>query len=69
MWRGLLKLTWLEIKIFLREPLGALGTVLIPVVVFVGARAAGWRTPADCRGARRHRAIAPRRPAGVRRRS
>ena len=36
MWRGLFKLTWLETKIFLREPLGALGTVLIPVVIFVG---------------------------------
>jgi len=36
MWRGLLELTWLEIKIFLREPLGALGTVVIPVVIFVG---------------------------------
>src|SRR5882672_5430498 len=36
MWRGLLKLTWLEIKIFLREPLGAAGTILIPVVIFVG---------------------------------
>jgi ABC-2 type transport system permease protein len=36
MWRGLGKLTWLEIKIFLREPLGALGTILIPVAVFVG---------------------------------
>ena len=36
MWRGLWKLTWLETKIFLREPLGALGTILIPVVIFVG---------------------------------
>jgi ABC-2 type transport system permease protein len=36
MWRGLFKLTWLEIKIFLREPLGALGTVLIPVAIFLG---------------------------------
>jgi ABC-2 type transport system permease protein len=36
MWRGLWKLTWLEIKIFLREPLGAMGTILIPVVIFVG---------------------------------
>jgi ABC-2 type transport system permease protein len=36
MWRGLWKLTWLEIKIFLREPLGALGTILIPVLLFVG---------------------------------
>ncbi len=35
MLRGLLNLTWLEIKIFMREPLGALGTILIPVVVFV----------------------------------
>lgn len=36
MWRGLFKLTWLETKIFIREPLGALGTILIPVVIFVG---------------------------------
>ncbi len=33
--RGLLQLTWLEIKIFLREPLGAIGTLLMPVVLFV----------------------------------
>lgn len=33
--RGLLRLTWIEIKIFLREPLGALGTVVVPVLVFV----------------------------------
>jgi hypothetical protein len=26
---GLWKLTWLEIKIFLREPMGALGTILL----------------------------------------
>ena len=32
--RGLWQLTWLETKIFLREPLGAIGT-LIPVLVFV----------------------------------
>src|SRR4051794_21283473 len=36
MWRGLWKLTWLETKIFLREPLGALGTGLVPVAIFVG---------------------------------
>jgi len=36
MWRGLWKLTWLEIKIFMREPLGALGTILIPVALFLG---------------------------------
>ena len=33
--RALLKLTWLEIKIFVREPLGVLGTVGIPVLVFL----------------------------------
>jgi len=49
MLRGLWQLTWLEIKIFMREPLGALGTVVIPVVIFVGlGRLAGgsrMRTP------------------------
>ena len=35
MFRGLWKLTWLEIKIFLREPLGAFGSILFPVLVFV----------------------------------
>jgi ABC-2 type transport system permease protein len=35
MLRGLWKLSWLEIKIFMREPLGAFGTVGIPVLVFV----------------------------------
>src|SRR4051794_2543028 len=35
MLRGLWKLTWLEIKIFLREPLGAFGSILLPVLVFV----------------------------------
>ena len=35
MLRGLLKLTWLEIKIFAREPLGLVGSLLIPVLVFV----------------------------------
>ena len=35
MLRGLLQLTWIEIKVFFREPLGALGTVLMPVLVFV----------------------------------
>jgi ABC-2 type transport system permease protein len=33
--RGLLKLTWLEIKIFVREPLGVFGSVGIPVLVFI----------------------------------
>jgi ABC-2 type transport system permease protein len=44
MLRGLWKLTWLETKIFMREPLGALGTILIPVAIFVGfGRLAGGR--------------------------
>jgi ABC-2 type transport system permease protein len=37
MLHGLLKLTWIELKIFLREPLGAFGTIVIPVLVFVVA--------------------------------
>jgi ABC-2 type transport system permease protein len=32
---ALLKLTWLEIKIFVREPMGVIGTIGIPVVVFL----------------------------------
>jgi len=35
MFRGLIQLTWLEMKIFLREPLGAVGTVAFPVLAFV----------------------------------
>ena len=35
MLRGLWRLTWIELKIFLREPLGAIGTIVIPVVVFI----------------------------------
>jgi ABC-2 type transport system permease protein len=46
MMRGLWKLTWIEIKIFMREPLGALGTIGIPVVVFlVVGRVVGRRAP------------------------
>jgi ABC-2 type transport system permease protein len=33
--RGLLRLTWLETKIFVREPLGFVSSVLIPVVIFL----------------------------------
>ncbi len=33
--RGLWNLTWLEIKIFAREPLGFIGTIIIPVIMFV----------------------------------
>jgi ABC-2 type transport system permease protein len=35
MLRGLLTLTWIEIKIFVREPLGVIGTVGIPVLIFI----------------------------------
>ena len=35
MLRGLWTLTWLEIKIFVREPLGLIGTLGAPVLVFV----------------------------------
>ena len=35
MLRGLWNLTWLEIKIFLREPLGALTTIGIPTLLFI----------------------------------
>jgi ABC-2 type transport system permease protein len=51
MLRGLWKLTWLEIKIFLREPLGGIGSILFPVVVFlVVSRLAGGRlTPGSLR--------------------
>jgi ABC-2 type transport system permease protein len=46
MLRGLWKLTWIEIKIFLREPLGALGTIGIPVLVFlVVGRVVGHKLP------------------------
>jgi ABC-2 type transport system permease protein len=35
MLRGLWTLTWLETKIFVREPLGVIGTVGFPVLIFV----------------------------------
>ena len=55
MLRGLWKLTWLEIKIFLREPLGVIGTLGIPVVVFVLlGRSAGQRR---CRARGRRRVV------------
>jgi ABC-2 type transport system permease protein len=46
MLRGLWKLTWVEIKIFLREPMGAIGNIVIPVLVFiVTGRILGRRIP------------------------
>ena len=35
MLRGLFKLTWVELKIFVREPLGLFATVGVPVIVFL----------------------------------
>jgi ABC-2 type transport system permease protein len=32
---GLLRLSWLEIKIFVREPMGLVATVLVPVLMFI----------------------------------
>jgi ABC-2 type transport system permease protein len=46
MLRGLFRLTWLEIKIFLREPMGSIGSVVIPVIIFIGlGRTLGARLP------------------------
>lgn len=51
--RGLWKLTWLEIKIFLREPLGAFGSIFFPVLVFIaGGRWLGGLRPAHAPDAR-----------------
>jgi ABC-2 type transport system permease protein len=41
MLRGLGKLTWIEIKIFLREPMGAIGTIVIPSLIFLGLERVG----------------------------
>ena len=41
--RGLLALTWLEIKIFVREPLGVFGSVFVPVFMFVIISRTGYR--------------------------
>src|SRR6266498_263070 len=47
MLRGLWELTWLETKIFVREPLGVFGTVGIPVLTFIlMGRLFGGRPPA-----------------------
>ena len=54
MMRGLFQLAWLEIKIFLREPLGAIGTLIVPVAMFLVIGRAMNRGSA-----------APRTPGGV----
>src|SRR5215207_1647293 len=35
MLKGLLKLSWIETKIFVREPLGVIGSLAMPVVLFL----------------------------------
>lgn len=43
---GLWRLTWLEIKIFVREPLGVIGTVGVPVLIFLVLGRIAARDPA-----------------------
>jgi|SRR5271165_5568924 len=48
MLRGLWKLTCIEIKVFMREPMGAFGTIGVPVIMFlVLGRLLGGRMPAN----------------------
>ena len=35
MLKGFWKLTWIEAKVFVREPMGLFGTLLVPVILFV----------------------------------
>ena len=43
--KGLWKLSWIEVKVFVREPMGVVGSLVVPVIVFLvlgrvlGARA------------------------------
>ena len=47
MLKGLLKLSWIETKVFMREPLGLIGSLIMPVIVFV---IFGRAIQADARG-------------------
>jgi ABC-2 type transport system permease protein len=50
--RGFWKLTWVETKIFVREPMGFVGTLVMPLVVFIVlGRAFGAGKPVDAREA------------------
>lgn len=52
MLRGLVKLSWLEIKVFFREPMGAFGSIGVPVLLFVVmGRFIGKRTEGNERAA------------------
>ena len=35
MMKGLLTLTWIEFKIFMREPMGSVSALVFPVVLFL----------------------------------
>lgn len=47
MLRGLFRLTWIEIKVFMREPLGAVGSIVMPVILYLvfGRMAGGFAPP------------------------
>ena len=56
MLRGLWKLTWIEMKIFVREPLGLFGTLGMPVIVFfILSRVLGGRAASQPAGSGAHR--------------
>ena len=44
---GLLKLTWVETKIFLREPLGVIGSTVVPLFVFLAVAGTTASEPAS----------------------
>ena len=47
MLKGFWKLTWVETKVFAREPMGLIGTLIVPVILFlVLGRSLGFRNPA-----------------------
>ena len=35
MLKGFWKLTWVETKVFVREPMGVIGSLIVPVILFV----------------------------------
>jgi len=47
MLKGLLKLSWLETKIFMREPMGVVGSLALPVLMFVFVGRALRPSPRD----------------------
>lgn len=52
MLKGFWKLTWLEAKIFVREPMGVIGTLFVPVILFlVLGRSFGGDVAPDAEGA------------------